>query len=215
MEAAIAASYVGTSEALDAAIEATKHPAETHLKYAIATSLGSEKLSRHWKGNEAQYPEVGPFLEAFTKGSSLKAGASVGNANEASFDSQKGLVKVDISCVPERMLFTVTEFTVKAGKPVRLTLENPTATPHNLVIVEPGAAADVGMAGNLMAASPDGLGKHFVPDMAQVLFHTKLLDPDTSETLRFIAPTKPGEYPYICSFPGHWIIMRGVMMVER
>jgi azurin len=215
MEAAIAASYVGTSEALDAAIEATKHPAETHLKYAIATSLGSEKLSRHWKGNEAQYPEVGPFLEAFTKGSSLKAGASVGNANEASFDSQKGLVKVDISCVPERMLFTVTEFTVKAGKPVRLTLENPTATPHNLVIVEPGTAADVGMAGNLMAASPDGLGKHFVPDMAQVLFHTKLLDPDTSETLRFIAPTKPGEYPYICSFPGHWIIMRGVMTVER
>ncbi|MBT3479957.1 MAG: hypothetical protein HN457_00795, partial [Opitutales bacterium] len=68
--------------------------------------------------------------------------------------------------------------------------------------------------GNLMAASPDGLGKHFVPDMPQVLFHTKLLQPDTSETIRFIAPTKPGEYPYICSFPGHWIVMRGVMTVE-
>ena len=71
------------------------------------------------------------------------------------------------------------------------------------------------MAGNLMAASPDGLSKDFVPDSPKVLFHTKLLNPDTSETIRFNAPFKPGEYPYICSFPGHWVIMRGIMTVEE
>ncbi len=215
LEAAIAASYVGTPQALDAVIEVSKRPAEAHLKYAIATSLGSEKLSRHWKEQPQRYPEVDAFLERFERESNIKAGASKVGASEASFDSQKGLVTVDISCVPERMLFTVTEFTVKAGKPVKLTLENPTATPHNLVIVKPGMDEKVGMAGNLMAASPDGLAKHFVPDSPDVLFATKLLNPDTSETLRFIAPTEPGEYPYICSFPGHWTIMRGVMKVEE
>ena len=111
-------------------------------------------------------------------------------------------------------MYTVTEFKVKAGAPVRLTLEDPTATPHNLVIVQPGADEEIGMAGNAMAADPQGASKHFVPDSDKVLFATKLLQPDTSETLRFIAPKEPGEYPYVCTFPGHWIIMRGVMIVE-
>jgi len=33
--------------------------------------------------------------------------------------------------------------------------------------------------------------------------------------LRFTAPDKPGEYPYICTFPGHWRIMQGVMKVVK
>ncbi len=214
LEAAIAASYIGTPPALRAALDVTKNPGGTHLKYALATSLGSENLSRHWKGSEDHYPEVGDFLEQFEIESKRKDGASRKGATEGAFDSQKGLITVEISCIPERMMFTVTEFTVKAGKPVKLTLENPTATPHNLVIVEPGADEEVGMAGNLMAADPNGASKHFVPDSPKVLFATKLLEPNTSETLRFIAPKVPGEYPFICTFPGHWVIMRGVMTVE-
>ena len=33
-------------------------------------------------------------------------------------------------------------------------------------------------------------------------------------SLRFVAPTEPGEYPYLCTYPGHWVIMRGVMVVR-
>lgn len=215
LEAAIAASYIGTPAALKAVLDVAKQPADAHLKYAVATSLGSEKLSRHWKGHEDRYPEVGEFLESFDKESKRKEGATTRDSNESAFDSQNGITIVDISCIPERMMFTVTAFTVKAGKPVKLTLENPTATPHNLVIVEPGAAEEVGMAGNQMATDPSGASRHFIPDSPKVLFATKLLDPDTSETLRFIAPKVPGEYPFICTFPGHWVIMRGVMTVEK
>ena len=215
LEAVIAASYIGTPEAVQVAMHVARQPAGTHLKYAVATSLGSENLSRHWKGAEQDYPVVGEFLDSFERDSKLLEGSTTRNSTESAFDSQKGITIVDISCLPERMMFTVTAFTVKAGKPVKLTLENPTATPHNLVIVEPGAAAEVGMAGNQMATDPNGASKHFVPDSPKVLFATKLLDPDTSETLRFIAPKEPGEYPYICTFPGHWIIMRGVMTVEK
>ena len=140
MEAVIAASYVGTptTDALEAARKVVERPASTHLDYAIATSLGSENLTRHWKGEEGRYPDIEAFLNEFELKSKRNDGKSKRGASEASFDSQKGLVKVDISCVPERMMYTVTEFKVKAGAPVRLTLENPTATPHNLVIVKPG-----------------------------------------------------------------------------
>jgi len=41
-----------------------------------------------------------------------------------------------------------------------------------------------------------------------------MLKPDSAESLRFTAPKKPGEYPYLCTFPGHWVIMRGVMVVK-
>ena len=41
-----------------------------------------------------------------------------------------------------------------------------------------------------------------------------MVPPISGTSLRFMAPTEPGEYPYICSFPGHWTIMKGVMVVK-
>ena len=41
-----------------------------------------------------------------------------------------------------------------------------------------------------------------------------MMNKSPDESLRFMAPTEPGEYPYICSFPGHWAIMKGVMVVK-
>ena len=217
LEAAIAASYIGTMDALDAALDVTKHPSESHLKYAVATTLGAESLARHWRGNDAylaDHPEIEKFMKTFTRQRKRKAGSTHRNAQEASFDSQRGLKKVTVSCVPERMLFTVTKFEVKAGQPVKLVFENPDVTQHNLVIVKPGAAMQIGMAGNMMAAQTDGVAKHFIPDSDKILHHTKLLKQDTSEVLRFKAPSEPGSYPFLCTYPGHWVIMQGVMIVK-
>ena len=46
-----------------------------------------------------------------------------------------------------------------------------------------------------------------------VLWATGLVQPGEAETLRFTAPSEPGDYPYVCTFPGHWIRMNGVMHV--
>jgi azurin len=54
---------------------------------------------------------------------------------------------------------------------------------------------------------------HYVPDIPQVLFHTRLVNPQETVKLEFVAPDKPGDYPYVCTFPGHWSIMNGVMKV--
>ena len=51
MEAAIAASYIGSKEALDAMLDVFKYPRQKHLAYAITTALGSHTLRRHWEGN--------------------------------------------------------------------------------------------------------------------------------------------------------------------
>ena len=217
LEAAIAATYIGSKEALNAVLEVTKHPSDTHLKYAVATSLGAESMARHWRGNDAylaEHPEIEQFMKAFVRQSKRKAGSTTRNAVDAAFDNQKNVKTVTISCVPERMLFTVKRFEVKAGQPVKLIFENPDVTQHNLVIVEPGATMEIGMAGNMMAAQKDGVKKHFIPESKKILHHTKLLTQDTSEVLRFKAPTKPGTYPYLCTYPGHWVIMQGVMVVK-
>ena len=46
-----------------------------------------------------------------------------------------------------------------------------------------------------------------------VLAATKLLGPDERDTITFTAP-KPGVYQYLCSFPGHFAMMRGTMTVK-
>lgn len=217
MEAAIAASYIGTPEALDAVLQTIKHPASKHLQYAIATSLGSENIAQHWRDNSeimAKHPEIDIFFEAFKKSSKRNAGLTVRSAVESAFDNQKGLKTVKISCIPERMLYTVNRFEVKAGQPLKLIFTNPDVTAHNLVIVKPGTAMEIGMAGNMMATEKDGLKRHFIPKSDKILHHTKLLNQDTAEVLRFIAPSEPGDYPYLCTFPGHWVIMRGIMSVK-
>jgi azurin len=97
---------------------------------------------------------------------------------------------------------------------VKLVFENPDVTPHNLLIVQPGAADEVGMAGNEMAKTTDGFAKGFIPDSPKILHKTKLLPQNEREILRFKAPEKPGIYPYICTFPGHWLVMKGEMIVQ-
>lgn len=119
-----------------------------------------------------------------------------------------------VQAVPNQMQFSPKELRVKAGQPVRLVFENPDLMPHNLVIVAPGAEEEVGLLADKLAGEPTGLAKHFVPDSPKVLHATPQLDPKGKAELSFVAPKEPGRYPYLCTFPGHWRIMRGVMIVE-
>jgi azurin len=112
------------------------------------------------------------------------------------------------------MQFATKRFTVKAGERITLTLVNPDTMPHNIAILKPGTMARVGDGVNHMAAQPDGAAKRYVPEGSDVLFFTDITDPGKSATIHFTAPTAPGEYPYICTFPGHWLLMNGVMVVE-
>ena len=105
--------------------------------------------------------------------------------------------------------------TVKAGQPIVLTLENPDIMQHNIVFCKPGTAEKVGKAADVLARDPKGADKNYVPQLPEVLAATPLVNPGESFTLEFTAPTQPGDYPFVCTFPGHWTIMRGIMRVGR
>jgi glucose/arabinose dehydrogenase/azurin len=121
--------------------------------------------------------------------------------------------QVRIRALDAQMRFDVEYFVVQAGQQVEIVLENPDHMPHNLVVTLPGAAEKVGRAADAMAAQPDGFAKEFIPDLPEVYAATRLINTGQSYTLRFEAPSAPGEYPFICTFPGHWITMRGIMNV--
>ncbi|MEO8620058.1 MAG: plastocyanin/azurin family copper-binding protein [bacterium] len=111
----------------------------------------------------------------------------------------------------EGLKFSLTHFDVKAGAHVQLDFANASDMLHNLVIVRPGSATRVGEAS--LKLGLDGTRLDFVPRTNEVLFHTAIVAPQQSETIYFEAPTTPGDYTYICSFPGHAILMQGIMRV--
>lgn len=113
-----------------------------------------------------------------------------------------------------------TELTVKAGQKVKLTLNNTGSIapqPHNFLLLKPGKLDAVGALANAMLADPQGMAKSYIPEAAKpdILANTKLVQPNQSETIEFTAPAEAGDYPYICTFPGHWLLMRGVMHVTQ
>jgi azurin len=87
--------------------------------------------------------------------------------------------------------------------------------PHNLVIVAPGKLEAVGALAEAMASRPDGFQKSFVPATPDVLASTKLISQGALARIRVTAPTATGSYPYMCTFPGHWRVMNGLMDVEQ
>ncbi|QCR21171.1 plastocyanin/azurin family copper-binding protein [Pontibacter sp. SGAir0037] len=137
----------------------------------------------------------------------------VAGAMEQQGQSQSKTIIIGI--VPDRMQFDKELITVKAGQKVTLELENPDGMQHNLVIVKPGTLDKVGAAADAMARDPKGAQQHYVPKMPEVLFATKLLNPEEVVTLTFTAPAQPGDYPFVCTFPGHWRMMKGIMKVVK
>ena len=123
------------------------------------------------------------------------------------------LTTIRVGTVTEKMRYDVTELTVKPGKKVKLTFANYDFMPHNIMLVNPGKADEVGLAAIALGAKGFELG--FVPESSEILWHSQLVDFGQEEVIEFTAPTKEGAYPYICSFPGHHRLMRGMLYVTN
>ena len=121
---------------------------------------------------------------------------------------------IRIKTIREAMKYDLKEFTVAPGQSVQIILENTDAMQHNLVVTRPGMREKVGKAGDAMMKDEKGAEKNYVPSLPEVLFATPLVNPGQTYTLTFKAPAKVGDYPYVCTFPGHWTLMNGVMHVK-
>ncbi|MFH5833773.1 plastocyanin/azurin family copper-binding protein [Halalkalibaculum sp. DA384] len=108
--------------------------------------------------------------------------------------------------------FDTEQISVSAGSRIKLVFSNTDDMLHNLVITDPESATEVGkQAAEMGIAGPK---QEYVPDTEQVLYYTSLLQPGTSQTIYFTAPDKPGSYEFVCTFPGHYMTMRGTIVVE-
>jgi putative membrane-bound dehydrogenase-like protein len=124
-------------------------------------------------------------------------------------------IVIDLIVEKEIMQYDKKLITVKAGQKVILNLENPDGMQHNLLIIKPGTLQKVGKAADDLLSDPKAAEKQYVPKMAEVLFATKLVNSGETVTLEFTVPNEPGDYPYVCTFPGHWRGMNGIMRVTK
>lgn len=123
------------------------------------------------------------------------------------------LQEVSIATILSRMVYNKEEIIVEAGKPVKITLKNPDVMPHNLVIGTPGSLEALGKAADDMVKETDAEQRQYIPDNESVLFYTPLVPQHQSYDLYFTAPEKVGNYPFLCTFPGHWSLMNGIIKV--
>ncbi|HEV3236679.1 MAG TPA: plastocyanin/azurin family copper-binding protein, partial [Gemmataceae bacterium] len=114
----------------------------------------------------------------------------------------------------KNLTFTTRSITVKAGEPLGLAFTNPDVVPHNWVLIKPGTLEKVGDLANKIIADPDAAVRHYVPASTDVLVYTDVVAPGGKGAIHFRAPSEKGRYPFLCTFPGHWMVMNGVMIVE-
>ncbi len=122
---------------------------------------------------------------------------------------------IELSVVPEMLQFDKVLLTAKAGEKVVINLENPDGMQHNLLIIKIGTLQKVGKAADEMLSNPKAAEMAYVPQIPEVLEHTNLVNPGETATLEFTVPSTPGDYPFVCTFPGHWRGMNGILRVTK
>ena len=125
------------------------------------------------------------------------------------------VTKLMLGVLPAVMKFDKATLEVKAGSKVVMLFSNAKCPlQHNFLLVKPGKLNDVGALADKMLTDPKAMAKSYIPESPEILAHgTKLIGLGQSELIEFTAPTEPGDYPYLCTFPGHWRMMNGVLKV--
>ncbi|HEX6106824.1 MAG TPA: plastocyanin/azurin family copper-binding protein [Gemmatimonadales bacterium] len=117
----------------------------------------------------------------------------------------------------DQMKFNVTSITAKPGETLTVKLTNVGKLPkavmgHNFVLLVKGADASA-----FATAAATARETEYIPpaEKGKILAATKLVGPGETAEVTFKVPTAPGQYEYLCSFPGHYLAgMKGVLVVK-
>ena len=122
---------------------------------------------------------------------------------------QQGPAKEVTVQADDKMRFDLTEFDVRPGQKIKITLKNVGTTPkfsmgHNLVVLDKQITEQNIQAKFLDPAAMEAAHDYVPASDKNVIKATKLLGPGETDTITFSAPQVPGQYLYVCSFPGHY-----------
>lgn len=143
------------------------------------------------------------------------AATTASTAPAASADAN-AVATFDISA-NDSMKYSITRMEVNPGQEVKVTMTNMGTLPkaamgHNWILLKKGVDPKTIADAAVTAAATDYIPADKAGD---IIAHTKLLGPKQSEEVSFKAPTEPGEYHYLCSFPAHFLSgMTGVLVVK-
>ena len=117
----------------------------------------------------------------------------------------------------DTMQFDSKAFEVPSGEEITLVFTNKGALPkaamgHNVVILKPGSDV-MGFGAGAVAAAATEYVPQSGPLAEQVVANTRLLGPKETDTIKFKLDA-PGEYAFICSFPGHYALMKGIITAK-
>ena len=135
----------------------------------------------------------------------------VGIGNAKQFEADQTIV---LNTVPQKMAYDRKEIHAMAGQTLEIVLNNIDQMPHNLVLIDQGSLEVFGKTVDQFLQSPEAAEMEYVPQSRYVLGATKMLDPEESGSIKIRVPDNPGDYPFICTFPGHWRMMQGVLKVS-
>jgi azurin len=144
------------------------------------------------------------------------AGCGGSDADSGSTDdsaANDAVTEITIQPVGNQMEYEQTEFTVPAGEEITITFENTATSPameHNVVVLTSNDDAVVNRVGQAAMGAADN---EYVPDDEAILAATDMAAPGETVSVTFTAPSEPGTYRYICTFPGHYTVMQGTMTV--
>lgn len=114
--------------------------------------------------------------------------------------------EVVIEPVGNEMKYSLTEITAKAGSTLKIILKNTATLPimvHNVVVLAPNT--DIQAFGQAAITAPNNM-----PNSPDIIAHTAQAKPGEQVEVTFKVPA-PGNYPYICTYPGHYIMMQGIL----
>jgi putative heme-binding domain-containing protein len=194
-----------------AAVRAIRRTDKSHWDAALARPLVNAILAwaQPLPASERTQPQVVDGLQLGQELAALLPADQAGPARTMLKNLDVAVIL--IRPVPHQMVFDRRKIVVEAGKPVEIVFDNIDIMPHNFVVTAPGAMAEVGQAAEKMGL--EGQAKDYLPDTPKLLWATKLVMPGENRKLQFTAPRQTGNYPYVCTFPGHWLVMNGVMQV--
>jgi putative membrane-bound dehydrogenase-like protein len=189
--------------------------AGTDFRIALASSWKYRKAAE-WVGGRAPDFTAGiPFELQFLRfydpaGAAATAEGEAGPVGGAPAPD----VMVALGTVPGQNRYSESVLTVRAGQRVALAFENGDGMPHNVVILARGSdQQETGRMLNAYVSDASASGRDFIPPRLPVIARSPMVSPRQSETLVFTAPVEPGDYPFVCTVPGHWVTMWGILRV--
>jgi type 1 glutamine amidotransferase/azurin len=122
-------------------------------------------------------------------------------------------ITLELNTVSQKMAYDKKELWATAGQYVEIKLNNKDQMPHNLVVIEQGSLENFGKLIDAFLKNPNAAEMEYVPNSRYVIGATSMIDPGEQGSVFFKVPDKPGRYPFVCTFPGHWRMMQGVLIV--